>query len=249
MWEPNYLLSVAIHHAMLAAIAFWLGVWACVGGVRVNYTRKLNHFAVFFIPMALAPLLPYHATAGTLALSTVIFLATTLLFVAPVRRWVAVVDTAFASIDRPEDRPYTLFWILSQYAAASLILGGLFLAFRSLGRPELVAFPLLVTAVGDGLAEPVGVRWGRHTYRVPTLTGSGSYVRSWEGSAAVAVSTLAIVLLFASRGAFTTRQTVILAATMPAAMTAAEARSPHSWDAPMLYLVGGGGLLAVVAWW
>ena len=248
MPPANHVWTLVIHHGLLAGIAFWLGVWVRVSGVKVNYTRKLNHFAVFFIPMALAPLLPYEKTPGGLALTAGVFLATTLLFLKPVRDRAAVCETAFASIDRPEDRPHTLFWILSQYAAAFLVLSLNYFALRSLGRPELISLPLLVTAIGDGLAEPVGVRFGRHTYRVPALNGGGVYTRSWEGSAAVFASTLIIVLGYAAAGQFTRPQTAALALLLPPVMTLAEARSPHSWDAPLLYAAGGATTWAVVRW-
>ena len=42
----------------------------------------------------------------------------------------------------------------------------------------------LVAGWGDAIGEPVGSRWGRHRYRVPSLRGVPAE-RSWEGSAAV----------------------------------------------------------------
>ncbi len=41
-----------------------------------------------------------------------------------------------------------------------------------------------VAGWGDASAEPVGSRWGRHPYRVPSLAGVPAR-RTWEGSAAV----------------------------------------------------------------
>src|SRR5205085_1454656 len=44
----------------------------------------------------------------------------------------------------------------------------------------------LVCGWGDAVGEPVGSRWGRHKYKVPSLTGVAA-TRSLEGSAAVFV--------------------------------------------------------------
>ena len=52
----------------------------------------------------------------------------------------------------------------------------------------------LVTGLADAVAEPVGTRWGRHPYRVPSLSRTKSH-RSFEGSAAVFIASLLCVLL------------------------------------------------------
>ena len=244
LFPKNYLLTLLLHNAALSGLCWLLGKWVVRRGVKVNYTRKLNHLALFLIPIGLAPLLPYAPSPWTISASAAAFLVTTLVFAEPVRSRVPAVATAFASVDRPEDRPHTLTWIVTQAMAAYAVLVLVFAWLSWCGRPDLVAVPLLVTGIGDGLAEPVGVRFGRHRYRVPSLAAGRAYVRSLEGSACVFLTAVVTVACFA--GSLSGPQLLALLVLVPAVMTAAEAVSPHAWDAPILYLVGGGTVAGVL---
>merc|ERR1719281_751169 len=55
----------------------------------------------------------------------------------------------------------------------------------------------MVAGLGDGLAEPVGVHWGKHKYEVGAfMSGSArKYTRSFEGSCTVALSTYIFVAM------------------------------------------------------
>ncbi len=244
IFPTNYLLTLLIHNVVLAAWCWILG-WAVLEvGVKVNYTRKLNHFVLFMLPIGLAPLLPYEPNVWTITASAVVFLATTTVFIRPIRDRFSMVRTAFASVDRPEDRPYTLCWIITQALAAYATLVAIFFVLRASGDPRLITIPLLITAIGDGLAEPVGVRFGRHRYRVISWVSGREYVRSWEGSACVLVSSIVILLCMSSM--LTTVQLICLLLLLPPLMTLIEAVAPHSWDAPFLYLAGGAAIALVL---
>jgi dolichol kinase len=103
---------------------------------------------------------------------------------------------------------------------------------------------VLVAGIGDGLAEPVGVRFGRHTYRTRALFTDRTYTRSLEGSACVLASGFLAVFLLRSQ--LDPTQLVLALAIIPLAMTLAEAWSPHTWDGPFLYLVGGSSTVATL---
>jgi phytol kinase len=86
----------------------------------------------------------------------------------------------------------------------------------------------LVAGWGDAVGEPVGSRWGRHRYRVPSLAGVPAE-RSWEGSLAVflaswAAAAVALASLGASQGL------VLVALACAAAATSVEALSNHGLD-------------------
>jgi dolichol kinase len=100
----------------------------------------------------------------------------------------------------------------------------------------LILIPILITAIGDGLAEPVGVRFGRYKYRVSALFTDKKYYRTLEGSACVFITSLVIVGLY--QAAFTAPQFVAAMIVMPVVMTLVEAFSPHTWDSPSLFLAG-----------
>jgi dolichol kinase len=242
--QPGYWALELTKIGILYGVALLCGMLVLRANVRVNYTRKINHFALFFVPIYLATLFPYEQSMLTVAATGTLLMGSLGVYVTPVRQRVPVVATMFASFDRPEDRPYTMFWLQTQIAAGYAVIIPLAVLFAKLGTPELMLIPILINGVGDGLAEPVGVRFGRHRYKVRPLNGNGEYTRSLEGSACVLITGIITILLF--RQAFTPVQFMAALATIPLAMTLAEAFSPHTWDTPFLFLTGGALLLGIV---
>ena len=224
--------------------AYVLGLWVLRRGIRVNYTRKFQHFAVFFVPMLLASWLPFDASLFTVVMSGVVFVASLVLFTRPFRSRSAILATAFASFDRPEDRPFTLLWLSTQILASYAVLVPMIVWLDHYEKPMLIYITVLVAGIGDGLAEPVGVRFGRHTYRTRALFTDRTYTRSLEGSACVLASGFLAVFLLRSQ--LDATEFLLALAIIPLAMTLAEAWSPHTWDGPLLYLVGGVSTVATL---
>ena len=134
----------------------------------------------------------------------------------------------YEAIAREKDAPHRTWFIFVSYLAT--LIGGLMTSI-GFGRVAIVGF--LITGIADAVAEPVGTRFGRHRYRVPTLSRTISH-RSLEGSAAVFVASL--VCLFAAAALTPAigwrfdgpRLAAIVA--IAAIATFAEAVSPHGWD-------------------
>ena len=77
---------------------------------KVNYTRKLQHFAAY-----LAPLInPFGKHEGLIPhlWETLFVMLTFLLLIKPLRENCRFFMLQFNSMDRPEDRPHTLKWII-----------------------------------------------------------------------------------------------------------------------------------------
>jgi len=111
-------------------------------------------------------------------------------------------------------------------------------------KSVLIFITFLIAGIGDGLAEPVGVRFGKHAYKTHALFTNKKYTRTIEGSLCVFFSgILAVVLLLEH---LTQTQFILALLIIPLAMTLAEALSPHTWDAPFLYLVGGSTTVLVL---
>ena len=93
-------------------------------GMRVNYTRKINHFAIFFIPVFVDQQFASETFTDVVylsvsALGTLGFLV---IFLERVRSKVPVFQLMFEGFDRPEDRPHTLLWLWTQYAAGFAVM-------------------------------------------------------------------------------------------------------------------------------
>jgi len=205
---------------------------------KVNYTRKLQHFAAYTIPLFVKSHQP-----GPLPLIWGYWftLLGFLILIKPIREFSDFFMLQFNSLDRPEDRPHTLKWIVAGNVVPGQILIVIFrhlLAYTDQG--DLVLVFIMITGVGDGLAEPVGIAWGRHKYWTSGLFSERKYQRSYEGSACILIS--GFVFCSCYWYAFTSSwQMWVAAIIVSPAMTYAEATSPHTIDTP--FLMGVGGLL------
>ena len=83
---------------------------------------------------------------------------------------------AFLSINRDEDRPYTILWFISQISSVSLIETPMTIWFASKNKFHLFWIPVFASGLGDGLAEIVGKKWGKHKYEVYALFSNTKYI-------------------------------------------------------------------------
>lgn len=215
---------------------------------KVNYTRKLILLAAYLVPLLVKPDDAACQCSGPLELAWGDFatLLCFLLLIKPVRERSTFFMLQFNSLDRPEDRPHTLKWLV-----AGNVFPGLFtlLFFRWLfsrtTQSDLVFILIFVTTIGDGLAEPVGIAFGRHKYSASTCFSRRKYTRSFEGSACVFLSGL----VFPALQYFDFESPLQLWATMavlPFVAAYAEATAPHTMDAPVLMTAAGLVLYSVI---
>lgn len=214
---------------------------------KVNYTRKLQHFAAYLVPL----INPFGKHSGLLPhlWETLFVMLTFLLLIKPLRENCRFFMLQFNSMDRPEDRPHTLKWIILGNLLPGLLLSVYFqnLFENVLHEPYLVMIIVIAVSIGDGLAEPIGKYFGKHKYTVPAWNFKRRYTRSIEGSACVFITTLIAVLVFC-REFHTVRQMVAALIVLPPLMTFAEAFAPHSMDTPLMMLSGYTVLAGICCW-
>lgn len=169
--SPLLVLLLAPLAGAYALVASRLAAWLHTRrGVRTPYTRKVFHFCIFSMAGLVQLIwgLPGVVVYGSVVSLRVLHAA-----------WRGDGDPFYEAIARPSDTPRrTLFVVVPLVTTA---LGGglsnlLFAPFGYVGY--------LVCGWGDAVGEPVGARFGRHRYRVPSLAGVPA-TRSLEGSAAV----------------------------------------------------------------
>jgi dolichol kinase len=228
-------------------VAYAAGLLVQICHAKVNYTRKINFFNFFLLPFLLKRWFPFEHTPTRILLGGVLTGIFFLVLTEPIRKRASVFATMFASFDRPEDRPNTLYWFVTQILGGYAVLLPMGAVFAHRGISELMFLPILIHGIGDGLAEPVGIRWGRHKYSVRAfLDRSRLYTRSWEGSACVWIS--GIVSVSAFHASFSSVEFPVVLIVVPTLMTIAEAWSPHTWDTPYMFLAGTLSILAITAW-
>ena len=103
------------------------------------------------------------------------------------------------------------------------------------GSKAIIFIPIIVNNIGDGLAEPVGVAFGRHKYTTTALYHKGKFfqskfTRSYEGSSCVFLATVFAVGICYNE--FTKTQFWITVTILPFLMAVAEAKAPHTNDGP-----------------
>jgi len=240
----NFILEMATKMGIFYTIMYLTGLLVLKKGIKVNYTRKINHFALLAVPFLLGLIFGKGDGSSTGANDYVMLIIGLLsgllffvIFIEPIRKRVSVFNTVFAGIDRPEDRPFTLKWTASQTAANYLVAIPVAIYLSIIDRPELIFIIILINGIGDGLAEPIGIRFGKHKYQTYALLTKKKYVRSIEGSACVFIVSLLVILLFSA--SFSTMQFIVALVSFPLIMTLAEAKAPHTWDNPFLFAIGG----------
>ncbi|WP_371223310.1 hypothetical protein [Roseovarius sp. 2305UL8-3] len=249
-FEDVLLKAQVFNTALFFLSAFLLGLLVRYGGWQVGYTRKILAGVLYLAPFLYGYWWPFtqshFLSTGqamlALTVTCLVYLMCIAAMSAPIRCRIKPIEIAFASIDRPEDRPLTIPWLISSVVAMWLVL----IVWQYSGSFQLhyVMLALFISGVGDALAEPVGLRFGRHKYSTRAIGTKKLYTRSLEGSACVFFSAVFGVLwVHNTTYGFTSDSEFFLALVLfPVVATFAEAKSPHTWDQP--FIVGCCGLTA-----
>ena len=216
------------------------------GWFKVNYTRKIQHFAAYLVPLLSPPTEPFGIIPHLWESLFVLFMF--LILIKPVREFSEFFMLQFNSLDRIEDRPNTLKWIVLGNMLPGLLIITVFKQIFEtyLQLPLLASVVVFTVAIGDGFAEPVGTYLGKKKYVVPSWNLKNRYVRSYAGSACVFLFALLFVFLY--RNQFANPQEFWSAIILfPPVMTLSEAFAPHSMDTPIMMLVGFSLLFGICA--
>lgn len=209
--------------------AFFVGYLKSKKNMGTPYTRKIFHFLIF-------------TAAGLLqiiyGLSVVVIfgsiVSTAVLF--------AVYKGSgfpfYEAMARPTDRPKrSLFILIPLFTTA---LGGV---LSNIFFPAFASIGYFVGGFGDAIGEPVGTKWGKHRYRVPSLAGVKAE-RSLEGSTAVLIVSIIAAFLSLLLLDFSVDISLKTALLCGAAATAIEAVSSHGLDNLTIQITAAG-----VAYW
>jgi len=183
--------------------------------LRTAYTRKVFHFLIFTM-------------AGILQIS--VGLSGVILFGIIVVLFVLYTVLKgdnfpfYEALARPKDAPKRSAFIvlpLATTALGGLLANVLFYPFAFIGY--------FVCGCGDAVGEPIGAKWGRHEYKVPSVFGV-KVTRSIEGSLGVLIVGFiaAFFALLLSSYSFWTSLSVGFACGLGGALV--EAVSTHGFD-------------------
>jgi len=184
--------------------------------IKTNYTRKLFHILVFSIAGVIGFFFGFRAVMlyGGITALIVIFVI-----------YLGEGHILYEGIAREQDKPHRSLYIGVPFITTAI--GGLLNNYFFL---EFALVGYLVAGWGDAIGEPVGVRFGKHRYKVPSLRGV-KCTRSVEGSIAIftmsAIGTAVALFLIG----IASMQVIFIAAILTGIATAlVEAVSPHGLD-------------------
>lgn len=230
-------------YVVISIIQYMMAYLVIYIDIKVNYTRKVIHVSYFLIPQLLdLILIKYDKNKFTELWNVWIILFLLIILSEPVRKNICLIDTMFKAVDRPEDRPYTLIWFSSQIITTLIVILPFSVYFNRINRTGYVFIPILINGLADGMAEPVGIRFGTHKYQTKACLSNRKYERSYEGSLCVFIISLIIILSYYSY--MTLYQYIFCSISIPFLITLTEAYSPHTWDSPCIFFVVC-GLLSV----
>jgi phytol kinase len=156
---------------LIALFAACLSGWMKVKkNIRTPYTRKTFHFVIFSLAGVLQYYYGLHAVS---LLGGIVFIMVVIAVLSGKRLWF------FKGLARETDAPYEKRFIILPLLATAT--GGI---LSNIFFPHTAYIGYFVGGWGDAIGEPVGTKWGKHRYTVPTLFGVRA-TRSIEGSAAV----------------------------------------------------------------
>ena len=260
-----------LNMTIIYCIQYFAGVLNVFCGLKTAYSRKIIHISLFTLPFivdALGGQLNEDDTGLAVAWNLWTTQNWVMCMTIPVRngvnhclgkvtdvrnakwkRFLNIPSVVFAAFDRCEDRPNTLKWlqiqiVLSYVFVIILVIANVILEVTSM--ETLILVPTIITGFGDGLAEPVGRKWGgNYQYETHGCCTEYNYVRSYPGSFMVWLSGFLAVGMHYSE--FTTMQFVIGMIVIPIVGIVTEAKAPHTMDNPFIVLFVGFTVMAVAA--
>ena len=204
--------------------------------LKVNYTRKVSHVFVWLIPFIADVLINVDETFVSQLWNIFMGVFGQVLWMIPTRTMdrTGFLNTAFSAIDRPEDRPNTLKWLSLQNLGTGLSILPFSFLWSYWDVSNFIFVPLMIITFGDGLAEPIGIRFGKHKYKARALFTDKIYTRSYEGSLCVFLSGLFILSSLHEK--FLLYEFLLNIFLIPIMVTLAEAFSPHALDNPIIII-------------
>jgi dolichol kinase len=248
--EFRFWMNQLIKYISIGIFQIFAGYLVDKHNLKVNYSRKIVHLCYFLFPLILDKfLLKFEQDKYTSLWTLWTVLSLCLLSGEFFIKRSKILKLLYTAIDRPEDRPYTRLWFISQLFVSIIIIIIYSYIFANVlpndehNRSNWIFIIVLIVAIGDGMAEPIGIRFGKHKYTTTALCTNKKYERSIEGSLWVAFISIVSISIYYND--FTLNEYITTVIILPIIMTVIEAISPHTWDNPILFFTGYSTLVII----
>jgi phytol kinase len=214
--ETEIIQQLLLPILLVSLFAALISAWMKRKGIRTPYTRKTFHFVIF----SFAGVLQYHYGLHAVSLlGGIVFIMVVIAVIMGWKWWF------FRALARETDAPHEKKFIILPLLATAT--GGI---VSNIFFPGTAYIGYFVGGWGDAIGEPVGTRWGKHKYTVPTLFGVRA-TRSIEGSTAVMLlSTIIATVCLTQITTFGLSTCLLYGAICGLAAALVEAISSHGLD-------------------
>ncbi len=214
--ETETLQQLLLPILLVSLFAALLSAWMKRKGIRTPYTRKTFHFVIFSFAGILQYYYGLHAVS---LLGGIVFMMVVIAVIAGKKWWF------FKALARDTDAPHEKKFIILPLLSTAL--GGI---ISNIFFPGTAYIGYFVGGWGDAIGEPVGTKWGKHKYTVPTLFGVRA-TRSIEGSTAVMLlSSIIATICLTQITSFALPTCLLYGVICGVAAAAVEAISSHGLD-------------------
>jgi len=205
-----------------------------------GYARKMHHIGIMLISAPILAVLPDRQLLPSMIVSSLLLIAIS--FIAAYSSRPLIAGMALHSMRR-RDAPHSRFFFLMPMITSNVAITIAALLFPL----SLVKIAFFTVAIADGLAEPVGVRFGRtNQYRVRDPFWVWTNTKSVAGSSTVFLLAATVCAALMAAEGRVGAALVVIPLLFATATTAIEALSPRGMDnmfimlaTPPLLLVAG----------
>ncbi len=230
--EADILQKLFLPLLLVSLFAAALSGWMKKRGIRTPYTRKTFHFIIFSLAGVLQYYYGLHAVS---LLGGIVFIMVVIAVMLGNKLW--FYKALARETDAPHEKKFIILPLLS--TATGGVISNIFF-------PGTAYIGYFIGGWGDAIGEPVGTRWGKHKYTVPTLFGVRA-TRSIEGSTAVMLLSTALATFFLLQiTPFTFITCLAYGALCGIAAALVESVSSHGLDNLTIQVVAAGVLHWVV---
>ncbi|MEM6596931.1 MAG: hypothetical protein AAF635_02000 [Cyanobacteria bacterium P01_C01_bin.69] len=174
---------------LVGIVALWIvtGIAKTRGKLQESDSRKINHIAVFVGGALVFGWLP--EAVARVNLYAIALLILSLVILVCCFQDSSPFSYAYAANTRSSDAPHSTFFFWFSWCVSIAALAAVDFLFTQMSVTRMA---ILIVGVADGIAEPIGKRYGRHRYPVLSFGDNPSF-RSVEGSSAVWIATAVVV--------------------------------------------------------
>lgn len=196
-----------------------------------GYSRKLHHIGIMLIAGPLLAMLPDKQLMPSILVATTALIIVSTVATYSNKRLIA--GMAEHSLRR-RDAPHSRFFYLMPMVASNIAIG-----ISSLLYPlSIVKVAFFTVALADGLAEPVGVRFGRsNTYQVRDVVWGWKNTKSVAGSSTVFLMSALVAAPMLGLLGHSVTVVIVMSVGYALLTTAIEAVSPRGLDNMLIMLI------------